>query len=146
MSIAVELGERPEILASSRFEARGHLFDSARLRLAARAASPRLRRVQSWLRRDPPGAIRVRILVKGRVGEGWFDVDRKLALPVGATLAALIEAADRDGLRLSQAIEASPHLRHTLMWNGQRTPVDENLDRELSDGDELYLLGPVAGG
>jgi molybdopterin converting factor small subunit len=77
---------------------------------------------------------------------GWFDVDRKLALPEGATLAALIEQADRDGLRLSQAIEASPHLRHTLMWNGERTPVDENLARELRDGDELYLLGPVAGG
>ena len=44
------------------------------------------------------------------------------------------------------AIEASPHLRHTLMWNGERTPVAEHLARELRDGDELYLLGPVAGG
>ena len=100
----------------------------------------------SWLRREPAGAIRVRVVVKGRIGEGWFDVDRKIALPAGATLAALIDAADRAGLRLSQAIEASPHLRHTLMWNGERTPVDENLGRELRDGDELYLLGPVAGG
>ena len=103
-------------------------------------------RIGSWLRRDPPGAIRVRVLVKGRIGEGWFDVDHKLALPEGATLAVLIESADRAGLRLSQAIEASPHLRHTLMWNGERTPVEENLGRELRDGDELYLLGPVAGG
>ena len=103
-------------------------------------------RLASWLRGDPPGAIRVRILMKGRIGEGWFDVDRKLSLPPGATLAALIEEADRVGLRLSQAIDASPHLRHTLMWNGQRTPVAENLQRELRDGDELYLLGPVAGG
>ena len=104
------------------------------------------RRVQSWLRGDPPGAIRVRVIVKGRIGEGWFDLDRKLALPAGATLADLIETADREGLRLSQAIEASPHLRHTLMWNGDRTPVAENLARELHDGDELYMLGPVAGG
>ena len=103
-------------------------------------------KIQSWIRRDPPGAIRVRVLVKGRIGEGWFDVDRKLTLPAGATLAALIEHADREGLRMSQAIERSPHLRHTLMWNGQRTPVDENLEREICDGDELYLLGPVAGG
>lgn len=104
------------------------------------------RRVQSWLRRDPPGAIRVRVIVKGRIGEGWFDIDQKLALPEGATLAALIEAADREGLHLSHAIEASPHLRHTLMWNGERTPVEDNLARELRDGDEIYLLGPVAGG
>jgi molybdopterin converting factor small subunit len=103
-------------------------------------------RISTWLRRDPPGTMRVRVIVKGRIGEGWFDIDRKLALPEGATLAALIETADREGLRLTQAIEASPHLRHTLMWNGERTPVAENLARELRDGDELYLLGPVAGG
>ena len=103
-------------------------------------------RIGSWLRRQPTGSIRVRVVLKGRIGEGWFDVDRKLSLPSGATLAALIESADHAGLRLSQAIEASPHLRHTLMWNGERTPVAENLARELCDGDELYLLGPVAGG
>lgn len=103
-------------------------------------------RTLEWLRREPSARVRVRVVIKGRIGEGWFDVDRKIALPSGATLAALIGAADRAGLRLSQAIEASPHLRHTLMWNGQRTPVAENLARELSDGDELYLLGPVAGG
>jgi len=100
----------------------------------------------SWLRGAPADAVRVRIVIKGRIGEGWFDVDRKLALPAGATLAMLIEHADREGLRLSQALEASPHLRHTLMWNGDRTPVEQNLARELLDGDELYLLGPVAGG
>jgi molybdopterin converting factor small subunit len=105
-----------------------------------------LRWLGSWLRREPAGSIRVRVVMKGRIGEGWFDVDRRLSLAPGATLATLIEAADRAGLRLSQAIEASPHLRHTLMWNGSRTPVAENLERELQDGDELYLLGPVAGG
>ena len=105
-----------------------------------------LQRLGSWLRREPTDAVRVRIVIKGRIGEGWRDVDRVLALPAGATLAALIEHADHVGLQLSQAIEASPHLRHTLMWNGERTPVDENLGRELRDGDELYLLGPVAGG
>ena len=105
-----------------------------------------IERIGSWLRREPAGSLRVRVVIKGRIGEGWFDVDRKLALPAGATLAALIDEPDRAGLRLSQAIEASPHLRHTLMWNGERTPVEENLARELRDGDELYLLGPVAGG
>jgi molybdopterin converting factor small subunit len=103
-------------------------------------------RIGSWFRREPDGGVRVRVILKGRIGEGWFDVDRKFALPAGATLAALIAQADTEGLRLTQAIEASPHLRHTLMWNGQRTPVEENLARELRDGDELYLLGPVAGG
>ena len=62
------------------------------------------------------------------------------------TLATLIDQADQRGLRLSHAIEQSPHLRHTLMWNGQRAPVDENLGRPLHDGDQVYLLGPLAGG
>jgi molybdopterin converting factor small subunit len=105
-----------------------------------------LERVSGWLGRAAPDSIRVRVIAKGRMGEDWFDLDRRLALPRGATLADLIEAADRAGFRLSAAIEASPHLRHTLMWNGQRTPVADNLARELADGDELYLLGPVAGG
>jgi len=103
-------------------------------------------RLAAWLGRAPAAAVRVRVVVKGRIGDGWFDVDERIGLGEGATLAALIAEADRRGLRLTQAIEDSPHLRHTLMWNGQRAPVDENLGRALADGDELYLLGPVAGG
>lgn len=105
-----------------------------------------LAKLGAWLRREPSDAIRVRVIVKGRLGQGWFDENRRFALPSGATLAALIGEADRRGMRLSEAIAASPHLRHTLMWNGERAPVDDNLERTLADGDELYLLGPLAGG
>ena len=52
-----------------------------------------------------------------------------LALPAGTTLAALVERRRR--ARASAArrrSSASPHLRHTLMLNGERCPVDENLD------------------
>jgi molybdopterin converting factor small subunit len=105
-----------------------------------------LERIGGWLRREPPDRLRVRVVLKGRIGDGWFDVDQRIALPAGATLATLIEQADQRGLRLSHAIEQSPHLRHTLMWNGQRAPVDENLGRPMHDGDQVYLLGPLAGG
>jgi molybdopterin converting factor small subunit len=90
--------------------------------------------------------IRVRVLLKGRIGEGWYDVDRTLALPSGATLATLLDEAERRGIRLRAAIAASPHLRDTLMLNGERCAVEENLDRALADGDEVYLLAPLAGG
>ena len=96
------------------------------------------------------GEIRVHLLLKGRIGEGWYDVDETLSLPEGATLGDLIEQAERDGLRLKRAIESSPHLRHTLMLNGERCPLDdqegENLARVLKDGDQVYLLAPLAGG
>jgi hypothetical protein len=105
-----------------------------------------LGRVSGLFRRDEPGTIRVRVVLKGRMGQSWFDVDQRVPLPAGATLATLIEQADARGLRFSEAIEHSPHLRHTLMWNGQRAPVEENLSRALADGDQVYLLGPLAGG
>jgi len=47
---------------------------------------------------------------------------------------------------LRDAIAKSPHLAHTLMLNGDRTPLEENLDRTLSDGDQVYLLAPLVGG
>jgi hypothetical protein len=94
----------------------------------------------------PSGKVRVHILIKGRIGDGWHDVDRTLAVPAGTTLDGLIEIAQRAGVPLRDAIENSPHLRHTLMWNGERCPVEENAARRLEDGDSIYLLAPLAGG
>jgi sulfur carrier protein ThiS len=91
-------------------------------------------------------SVRVHVLVKGRIGEGWQDVDRTITLPPGGTLADLLDAAEREGISLRDAIASSPHLRHTLMLNGERCPLDENLGRVLADGDQLYLLSPLAGG
>jgi molybdopterin converting factor small subunit len=92
------------------------------------------------------GAIRVHVLVKGRIGEGWQDVDRTFALPAGSTLGGLLDAAEREGVGLRDALAKSPHLAHTLMHNGERCPVAENQGRVLADGDEVYLLAPLAGG
>lgn len=91
-------------------------------------------------------AIAVRLVLKGRIGEGWYDVDRSLALPAGATLRALLDEAERRGIAVRAAIAQSPHLGHTLMWNGDRCAVEDHLERPLADGDEIYLLAPLAGG
>src|SRR3954470_18796806 len=99
-----------------------------------------------WLGRAPRDVIRVHVLIKGRIGDGWQDVDRTLELPLGATLGDLIEHARARGIALRDAIDKSPHLRHTLMLNGERCPVDDNSTRVLSDGDQVYLLAPLAGG
>ncbi len=90
--------------------------------------------------------MRIHVLVRGRIGPAWEDVDRTFAVPSGSTLAALLDRAAQEGVPLRDLIERSPHLRHTLMLNGERCPLAENLDRGLADGDELYLLGPIAGG
>lgn len=90
--------------------------------------------------------IKVRVFVSGRIGAGWRSHDQTFKLPEGATLSRLLDAAEKDGIDLRAAIAESPHLRHTLMLNGDRCPLDENQERVLADGDELYLLGPIAGG
>ena len=94
----------------------------------------------------PGPRVAVHIVIRGRIGPGWIDVDRNVKLPVGTRLGELLDIADAQGIALRDAIDNSPHLRHTLMLNGERCPVAENLERELADGDELYLLAPLAGG
>lgn len=93
-----------------------------------------------------PPRVRVHVLIKGRIGEGWQDIDRTVKLPEGATLATLFEHAEREGIPLRDAVDKSPHLRHTLMLNGERCPVQENMGRALRDGDQVYLLAPLVGG
>ena len=104
---------------------------------------------KSWLSKlfGPKGpVVRVHVILKGRIGDGWQDVDQVLTLPLGATLGTLFEHAERVGIPLRDAVDKSPHLRHTLMWNGERCPVDQHLQRALADGDQVYLLAPLAGG
>jgi molybdopterin converting factor small subunit len=90
--------------------------------------------------------IKVKVLIRGRIGEGWYDVDETVKLAPGTTLGDLLAREDRLGDALRDAVTNSPHLAHTLMLNGDRCPVDEHRERALSDGDELYLLAPLAGG
>jgi molybdopterin converting factor small subunit len=85
-------------------------------------------------------------LIRGRIGAGWYDVDRQVKLPVGTTLRDLVNRAPRLGLPLAEALAQSPHLKDTLMLNGVRCPIESEGERLLTDGDQLYLLAPLAGG
>ena len=99
------------------------------------------------LRRRPAApVVRVHVLLRGRIGEGWLDVDETFKVALGTTLAELLDIAEARGIPLRNALASSPHLAETLMLNGERTPVDENAARVMADGDELYLLAPLAGG
>ncbi len=91
-------------------------------------------------------SIKIRILIRGRIGDDWKDVDENLRLPKGTTLGRLVEVTDGAGIPLREALDHSPHLVDTMMLNGERCPFAENAERVLEDGDELYLLAPLAGG
>jgi len=90
--------------------------------------------------------VKIHILIRGRIGEAWIDVDKRLDVPAGTTLAKLVEIAPAKKIPLREALDNSPHLVDTLMLNGERCPIAEHGNRELHDGDELYLLAPLAGG
>jgi len=90
--------------------------------------------------------IRVHVLIRGRIGDDWKDIDEHLRVPEGTTLGKLVEVADAAGIPLGDALVHSPHLVDTMMLNGERCPLAENRDRLLADGDEIYLLAPLAGG
>ena len=90
--------------------------------------------------------VKVHLIIRGRIGDGWVDVDEELRLPRGTTLHGLLAITAARRIPLADALANSPHLADTLMLNGERCPVDINLDRPLADGDEVYLLAPLAGG
>jgi molybdopterin converting factor small subunit len=90
--------------------------------------------------------IRIHIVIKGRIGDAWRDVDEHLRLPAGTTLGRLVEVAEAAHVPLREALDQSPHLVDTMMLNGERCPFADNADRVLVDGDEIYLLAPIAGG
>ncbi len=87
--------------------------------------------------------IQVHVLIRGRIGDDWKDVDAHVRLPAGTTLGELVATSN---LPIREALDHSPHLRDTLMLNGERCGISENRDRELHDGDQIYLLAPLAGG
>ena len=91
-------------------------------------------------------SIRIHILIKGRIGDGWQDIDEHVRVPAGTTLGKLLDITDAARLPLRQALASSPHLAETMMLNGERCPIAENAARVLADGDEIYLLAPLAGG
>lgn len=91
-------------------------------------------------------SLRIHIIIRGRIGDDWRDIDTHLRVPQGTTLGKLVEVAERAKIPLRESLAHSPHLSDTMMLNGERCPLEENRDRPLADGDELYLLAPLAGG
>jgi molybdopterin converting factor small subunit len=91
-------------------------------------------------------SLRIHIIIRGRIGDDWRDIDTHLRVPQGTTLGKLVEVAEAAKIPLRESLARSPHLSDTMMLNGERCPLEENRDRPLADGDELYLLAPLAGG
>jgi molybdopterin converting factor small subunit len=92
------------------------------------------------------GNVRIHLLIKGRIGDDWKDIDQHVRVPAGTTLGKLLEITDSAKIPLREALAHSPHLTDTMMLNGERCPFGDNTERVLAEGDEIYLLAPLVGG
>jgi molybdopterin converting factor small subunit len=90
--------------------------------------------------------LKIHVVIRGRIGEDWKDIDEHVRVPEGTTLEKFVDIAEEAGIPLRESIATSPHLNETIMLNGERCPVTENAARVLKDGDEIYLLAPITGG
>ena len=90
--------------------------------------------------------IKIHIVIKGRIGDDLKDIDPYITVPPGTTLGRFVTVAAAAGVPLTEALKNSPHLTDTMMLNGERCPFQENKERALANGDEIYLLAPLAGG
>ena len=90
--------------------------------------------------------IKIHIVIRGRIGDDWRDVDTYMRVPTGTTLGKLVDSGKDAGVPIREALDSSPHLVDTMMLNGERCAFTDNTERVLVDGDEIYLLAPIAGG
>jgi hypothetical protein len=102
--------------------------------------------VLRWLLGERAPLIRVHVLVRGRIGSGWYDIDRGFDLPAGTALAELVARGSRPGLLLEVALRDSPHVRDTLMVNGERCPLAGTRRRHPRRRRPALPPLPLAGG
>ncbi len=97
--------------------------------------------------RDGGDTIRVHVLLKGRTGTGWYDVDEQVPLPAGATLGTLLATAGAPRHQAARGARDQPAPRPHADAQRRALPGGrEPATRPMADGDEVYLLAPLAGG
>lgn len=84
---------------------------------------------------SPPGPIRVRVLLFGVYGEMGGARERRVSLPAGSRVSDVVEI-----LRETPALEL-PEQPVVAVNRAYAGP-----DTQLTEGDEVALIPPVAGG
>lgn len=92
-------------------------------------------------------SLRTCIVLGGEVNHGDFTFEGSGLTTIGA----LLEQADRQGLPdegfFEALVSAGPDLDWiTVLHNGSRIDLSEDLSRPLADGDEVSVLTPLVGG
>ena len=91
--------------------------------------------------------MKVHFLLKGYMLDTFLDHEFDLDLPEGATLRAALRRAGRERrVDFDRILKEHEVIRESILISGQRMDWPVCLDHVLKEGDDVYMLSPLAGG
>ena len=91
--------------------------------------------------------MKVHFLLKGYMLGTFLDHEFDMDLPESATLKqALKKAGEERRIDFDRVLEEHEVIRESILVSGERLQWPAGLERELKDGDSVYMLSPLAGG
>ena len=88
-----------------------------------------------------------RFFIRGYMLDTFVSFDRTLRLPDGCSMAdAFVRVEKKAGVELSRCLSESEVVAESILLNGARVPLPRLSQTLLSDGDEVSVLSPLAGG
>jgi molybdopterin converting factor small subunit len=89
----------------------------------------------------------VHFLLKGYMLGTFMDHEFDMELPPGTTLEKALRKAGKDRrVNFDRILDEHEVIRESILVSGERLPWPAGLERELRDGDSVYMLSPLAGG
>lgn len=91
--------------------------------------------------------MKVHFLLKGYMLGTFLDREFDLDLPDGATLKeALRRAGTGQRVDFDRILKEHEVIRESILVSGRRLDWPSCLDHVLKEGDDVYMLSPLAGG
>ena len=91
--------------------------------------------------------MKVHFLLKGYMLGTFLDHEFDMELPESTTLKqALRKAGKEHRIDFDRILDEHEVIRESILVSGERLQWPTGLERELKDGDSVYMLSPLAGG
>ena len=91
--------------------------------------------------------MKVHFLLKGYMLGTFLDHEFDLELPEASTLKEALSRAGRARkVDFDRVLEEHEVIRESILVSGQRLDWPACLDHVLKEGDDVYMLSPLAGG
>jgi len=89
----------------------------------------------------------VHFLLKGYMLGTFMDHEFDMEVARGTTIREALKIAGRERrVDFDRVLAEHEVIRESILLSGERLDWPSGLDRELKDGDSVYMLSPLAGG